>query len=71
MPTAKLFVRDLNDAADSRRLQLALRSLPGVFGVVASCSARCVEVDFEDDQVGIDQLVEKARAEGFHATIAG
>jgi len=71
MPTAKLLVHDLDSADAERRLARALEGVPGVFGVVASCREHCVEVDFEDDEVTVEQLVSAANAAGFRATLAG
>lgn len=70
MPTVKLFVRGLEADAEER-LQRTLMAVDGVFGVVASHEDACCEVDFEDDVVGIDELIDTARRAGFAVSLAG
>lgn len=70
MPTVKLFVRDL-DADGEERLVRAMLAVDGVFGAVASWEERCLEVDFEDDVVALDDLLGTAQHAGFTARIAG
>ena len=71
MPTAKLKIVGLRSAEDETLLQNSVRSLPGVYGAVASCSDHCMEVDFEDDEVNVSDILEAASAAGFEATLAG
>lgn len=71
MPTVKLFVQDLHSADAQHRLETALNRISGVYAAVASCSDGCVEVDFEDDEVTIDEIVAAASTAGFEATPAG
>lgn len=71
MPTAKLKVTGLRSAEDERLLRDSVRSVPGVYGVVASCSDHCMEVDFEDDEVNVSDILAAASAAGFEATLAG
>lgn len=70
MPTVKLSVRGLT-AGNEADLERALRAVEGVFGAVASRAAGCCEIDFEDDVVAIDELLDAARRAGFDATLAG
>jgi copper chaperone CopZ len=67
VPTARLYVEDLKGTEDAARLERALRELGGVHGAVASCTDRCVEVDFEDDEVGMADFVEAAAGLGLCA----
>jgi copper chaperone CopZ len=71
MPTAKFHVADLDSADGEHRLVQRLKSVTGVYGVVASCVDRCVEVDFEDDEVLLADIVSSAREAGFTAKLAG
>jgi hypothetical protein len=71
VPTGKLLVRGLRTESDERALECRLLELPGVHGCVASSSARCVEVDFEDDRVSLAEMVEAASGLGFTATPVG
>jgi hypothetical protein len=67
MPTARLRIDGLVSAADERHLETRVRGLAGVYGVVASCRDRCMEVDFEDDEVKVGDIVDEAGAAGFEA----
>ena len=69
MPTLKLYVRNLTERADERRLEQMLRALRGVYGVVASCDGRCLELDFEDDDVSIHHIIATVAAAGFDAQL--
>lgn len=71
MPTARLKIDGLASAADEKQLETRIRGLTGVYGAVASCRDHCMDVDFEDDEVKIDDIVETAGAAGFQARIAG
>lgn len=71
MPTVKLVIRGMRDARDEQRLQSAFAAVPGVFGAVASHRAGCVDVEFEDDELAYDRLIEIARNAGFDASLAG
>jgi copper chaperone CopZ len=71
MPTAKLKVGGMRTADDERNLAAAVRALAGVYGVVASCRDHCMEIDFEDDEVGVDDLLAAASAAGYPATLVG
>lgn len=71
MPTAKLLVANLDSADSEKELESCLRHVSGVYGVVASRRDRCIEVDFEDDEVKLDQIVAAAGAAGFNARLAG
>ena len=70
MPTARLRIDGLVSAADERHLETSVRGLTGVYGAVASCRDRCIEIDFEDDEVKLDEIVDAAGAAGFRATPA-
>jgi copper chaperone CopZ len=70
MATMLLRIPDL-DPADIDRVEALLRSMPGVFGVVVSASAGCAEMDIEDDEVDIDDVLDRMRAEGFTARLSG
>jgi hypothetical protein len=71
MPSLKLNVPRLTDVGDVERIVAALRARPGVFGVVGCARSSCVEIDFEDDEVAPDQLIEVIRETGFEAVLAG
>ena len=71
MPTAKLCVNGMRNAADERRVEAALRAVAGVFGAQASREAACAEVDFEDDDADVQRLVAAVVEEGFDARLAG
>jgi copper chaperone CopZ len=71
MPTVLLCIEGMHGPGDEERVQDALRSEPGVYGVVANHEEGCAEVDIEDDQVTIRRLVELIETAGYHATLAG
>jgi hypothetical protein len=71
MPCLRLFIPHLSDRADEQRLRLAYLAEPGVFSVLASHESRCIEIDFEDDEVTTDRLVAIAASSGFEARVAG
>jgi copper chaperone CopZ len=56
---------------DEARIESLLRELPGVFGVVASAAGACAEVDFEDDEVDLDLILDRLGAAGFQAHVVG
>ena len=70
MPTLRLYVRNLTERADERRLEQTVRALKGVYAAVASSTGHCVEIDFEDDDVSIHQLIDALAAAGFEAQVA-
>ena len=71
MPTARLRIPALKTAADEALLRQTVRAVTGVYGVVASCSDRCADVDFDDDEATIREILDAADAAGFAATLAG
>lgn len=71
MPTVLLCVSGMRDAADEQRVQQALEAELGVFGAVASCRNECVDVDYEDDEVRLDRLLEIVESAGFRAALGG
>lgn len=70
MATMLLRIDDL-EPADTDRVEALLRSMPGVFGVVVSAAAGCAEVDIEDDELDIDDVLERLRAAGFPSRLSG
>ncbi|MBI4544545.1 MAG: heavy-metal-associated domain-containing protein [Gemmatimonadetes bacterium] len=70
MPTLKLRISGMRHA-DEERIKQALEAEPGVYGVEASHESGCADVDYEDDEVAIDRLIELIRAVGFEAELAG
>jgi len=71
MPTIKLCVTGMHTTADEERVETALACTRGVFGVVASREEQSVEVDFEDDELTVDSVIETLQAQGFPARLAG
>lgn len=71
MPTAKLKIHGLHSSGDEKQLENSVRGLAGVYGAVASCRDHCMEVDFEDDEVKVNDIVAAASAVGFEATLVG
>jgi len=71
MPCLKLWISGPPGVESEKRLAQALEAEPGVFGVVMCHDTRGVEIDFEDDEVTIQRLVEIAREHGFEARLGG
>lgn len=71
MPTILLQIDGLQDAADERRLEEALRAERGVYAAVANREEGCAEIDVDDDVVTIDHLITVAGSAGFRAALAG
>jgi copper chaperone CopZ len=71
MPTAKFSVPDLQSRACEQRLETHLRTLRGVYAAVANHTDRCLEVDFEDDEIGVPEVVAAARDAGYTARLVG
>jgi copper chaperone CopZ len=71
MATVKLGVHGMRGPGCGDRIVDALRSVPGVFAAVASPHAGCVEVDFEDDEVSVERLVEAIAHAGYRAELTG
>lgn len=71
MATAKLRVSGLEGAHGEAAVEKVLGQVRGVYGVVASCTEGCVEIDFEDDEVTIREIIAAASAAGYEATLAG
>jgi hypothetical protein len=71
MPTLKLRARGLRNADDERRVVAALRARQGVFGAAACATAGSIEVDFEDDEVSFDVLIDTVKQAGYDAELAG
>jgi copper chaperone CopZ len=71
MPVAKIWIRGLKAAADEKRVEEALEAEPGILGAIANRSSGCGEVDYEDDEVLIQRIIDIVREAGFEAELAG
>jgi hypothetical protein len=71
MPTMKLRADGMRDAADEERITGALQAATGVYGAVACAADGCIEVDFEDDEISIDEVLLIVQRVGYAAEIAG
>jgi copper chaperone CopZ len=71
MPTLKLSVDGLHSADDEDRLQRALAAEPGIFGAIANRQDGCAEIDFEDDELALDRILQIIETSGFHGRLAG
>jgi hypothetical protein len=70
MPTQKLRVERMRPG-DEGPIAGALSAMEGVIFAVASHADLCVEVEFEDDCVTIDEVAETLSRLGFPATPVG
>lgn len=71
MATLKLCIDGMAGHGDEARVQEALRGEPGVLGAVASWEDACAEIEYEDDEVSLDRLVDVVRQLGFPAELGG
>ncbi len=71
MPTLKIQVEALGGEADERAIERTLRAHDGVFGVAVDAGARCIEVDYADDVVGVRELLDALRRAGYDARVGG
>jgi copper chaperone CopZ len=71
MPIAKIWIRGLTSAEDEGRVEEALSREPGVFGAIANRTSGCGEVDYEDDEVSVERLMQIVTETGFEAELAG
>jgi copper chaperone CopZ len=70
MPTQKFHVPGLT-RADEARVEEELKRVPGVLYASASHSARCAEIEFDDDRIGIDGLRAALERLGYDSSLAG
>lgn len=71
MATLKLRIGGMRDAADEDRIESVLREETGVLGAVANRTTSCAEIEYEDDEVSMERLVNLVNALGFTAELAG
>lgn len=70
MATMLLRVEGLG-AGDAEKLEALLLSTPGVFGAVVSPTEGCAEIDFEDDEVDYDRIIQRVESSGYTARLSG
>lgn len=70
MPTQKMRVTPMT-AADEPVVTAAVREMEGVIYAVANHADACVEVEFEDDCVTIEEIAQRLERLGFSAAAAG
>ncbi|MGH7574572.1 MAG: hypothetical protein ACREM1_05495 [Longimicrobiales bacterium] len=70
MPSLRLYLPDLCDSDDEIRLERAYVGADGVYGAVARRGDRCIDIDFEDDEITPASLIEIAQDAGFDAHLA-
>ncbi len=71
MATLKLCIDGMAGHGDEARVQDALRAHAGVLGAVASWEDACAEIEYEDDEVSLDELVSAVRDLGYRAELGG
>jgi copper chaperone CopZ len=70
MAVQKFAIRGLTDRNEAE-VERALSDLTGVLYASVSRHAGCAEVDFDDDLVGLDDMIRAVRALGAEIQIAG
>jgi copper chaperone CopZ len=71
MPTLKLCVGGMRSRADEARIEERLRAESGIYGAVANHEEGAAEVDFDDDEVDLERILELVRALGYEAALGG
>lgn len=71
MATLKLYVAGMRSRADEARIEEALRAERGVYGAVANREDGSAEVDFDDDELDLDRILEIVRSLGYEPTLGG
>jgi len=71
MATLKLCIDGMAGHDDETRIELALRDEPGVLGVVANHEAACAEIEYEDDEVSLDRILEVVQELGYPTEVGG
>lgn len=71
MATLKLCIEGMRAAEDEYRIEDALRRERGVLGVVANRQEACAEIEFEDDEVAVEHLVNLVQALGYPTVLGG
>jgi hypothetical protein len=66
-----LHVPSIVDAPDGERITAALAREPGVYGAIANCGSKSVDVDFEDDEITVDRLLTIIEELGHSPLVAG
>lgn len=71
MSSVKVCVSGLDSHDDESRLERALCAIRSVYGAAANRQDACVVVEFEDDELAPDEILEAIRREGFAAELVG
>ncbi|MGH7476836.1 MAG: heavy-metal-associated domain-containing protein [Longimicrobiales bacterium] len=71
MPTLLLRVDGIDGPNAEATIQSLLERLPGVYAAQASAAHGRVELDYEDDEVGIDEILAVLRRSGYAARLGG
>ena len=71
MSSVKVCVGGLRSPRDEARLERALCGIGSVYGAAANRQDACVVVEYEDDELAPDEILEAIRREGFSAELVG
>ena len=71
MANVKLRVTGMTCGHCQAKVEKALKSLPGVYSAIVDLPDGQAEVDFEDDSVTTEQLVDAVLHAGYGAKVAG
>ena len=71
MPSLKLLVAELRDPADEARVRGVIGGRDGVYGMVVCLRTGTVAIDFEDDEISSDMLVDIVEQSGFDVKVIG
>ncbi len=71
MSSVKVCVAGLDSRDNETRLERALCGLVSVYGAVANRQDACVVVEYEDDELAPDEILDVIRREGFSPELVG
>ncbi len=71
MATLKLCIEGMRGPDDEGRIEAALREEHGVLGAIANHRDACAEVEYEDDEVALDEILAVVEGLGYRAALGG
>ncbi len=71
MAQLKLHIDGLRSAGDEQAVRDALDGLPGIYAICFDHEEPGAVLDIEDDEVTVDEILERIRGAGYTARMAG
>lgn len=71
MAQLKLHIEGMNGPEDEERVCAALKGVRGIYAVCVDHAEPGAEIDFEDDEVAVDRVLDLIRGAGYVARLMG